>query len=305
MQLTNNSLTNSFHLLISTVRDFEAIGRPCLGATLKPRLYARGFDEKLFGFRKFGDFLRAAAAAGNVRLSPTPGGDISISLPSAPVTQLVAPATAAPLPLSPPTSASEPNPMGPVKVRQDLWNAFNSFSDRWLYDRVQDRAFKEMTDGAASPGTISIPPGGERIKEWMQAFTSLQELGIKARLSHVIESGVDLYQFSNAIRVNGLQRAWSQFHTQNVVAAIQAWAATNNVRPQSIVTPFQRTLSFSRLPESTNGSTTPLDASAEVVPQVQPHSAELNSKLESLIDALINELISLRGLLQVVGSKRP
>ena len=76
---TNDALTTAFQLLVTTVRDFYTNGRPCLGATLKPALYGRGnFNEQLLGFRKFGDFLRTAAAAGHVQLSPTPGGDIRV-----------------------------------------------------------------------------------------------------------------------------------------------------------------------------------------------------------------------------------
>ena len=239
MQSTNDALTNSFHLLTSIVREFEAIARPCLGATLKPKLYARGFDDRQFGFRKFGDFLRSAAAAGHVRLTTTPGGDISISLPSSTPTNLGPPQTIS-SPLSPPPIAYATatfNPMGPVKVRQDLWNAFNSFSDKWLYDVVQDRAFKDIV-GMGISGTIPVPPGRERITEWMEAYSSMQGPDAKARLSYVVETAGDLYQFGNVIRVFGLQRSWNQFHTQKVVAAIQDWAATNNIQPKSVVTPF-------------------------------------------------------------------
>ena len=305
MQPTNDALTNSFQLLTSIVREFEATARPCLGATLKPRLDARGFDDKRFGFRKFGDFLRSAAAAGHVRLSATPGGDISISLPSSAPTNLVPRQTvSSTLPQSPFASAAAAvNPMSPVKIRQDLWNAFNSFSDKWLYDLAQDRAFKD-TVGVGIPGTIAIPPGGERIKEWMEAYSNMQGPDAKARLSSVVETAGDLYQFGNAIRVFGLQRSWSQFHTQKVAAAIQAWAATNNIQPKSVVMPFHAPPRLPSVPETTSANPAPSDPPAEVARQLQTPSTELNSKLESLIDALINELISLRGLLQVAGSKR-
>src|ERR1700690_2020579 len=96
VQPTNNNLKPAFELLTNTVNDFYLRGRPCLGATLKPKLYEHGFDEKLFDFKKFGDFLRAAENAGYVRLTKTSGGDIAIA-----VTGTASPTPAAAQPLLP------------------------------------------------------------------------------------------------------------------------------------------------------------------------------------------------------------
>jgi hypothetical protein len=135
------SLRPAFELLANTVSDFYLRGRPCLGATLKPKLYERGFNEKAFDFNKFGEFIHAAESAGYVKLSKTSGGDIAISPTSSPATpvQAIQPA----LPFMPDPTTVSPSVLSsniPLRVRRDLWNAFNSHSDKWVYDPDQDRA---------------------------------------------------------------------------------------------------------------------------------------------------------------------
>ena len=116
---------------------FLSNARPCLGATLKPKLCNRGFDEKSIGFRKFGDFLRAAEASGYVKLSKTIGGDIAIvpattaGVPPSPPAVLAPSLSKTPTPLVPPTLIAT---NVPLRVRQDLWNAFNSIAGTWVYD---------------------------------------------------------------------------------------------------------------------------------------------------------------------------
>jgi hypothetical protein len=311
VQSTNDVFTPAFQLLAKTVNDFHLRGRPCLGATLKPRLYGYSFNEKSIGFRKFGDFLRAAEAAGYVRLGKTAGGDIAISPAS------VASAQATP-PLFPPAAVVPPafgnrvlgsSPVShtiPTRIRQDLWNAFNSLSDRWVYDPDRDVAFKDNKtawEGPALPGTntVPVPAGSERVAEWMRSFADLQEPEMKAWFTGAIDRGVEIYQFNTLTRSQGLQRAWSRFHIQKVLAAIESWATANNLHPKNLSSP------------SFNPTVIPVPAEVRVpvsspaVTEVTPAprvSAPLNSRLESLIDALINELISLRGLLQVVGPKQ-
>jgi hypothetical protein len=313
MRTTNDVFTNAFQLLASTVREFHINGRACLGATLKPRLYQQHFDERLLGFRKFGDFLRAAEAAGYVRLSATPGGDIAIS----PGSGLRNPEILAPFPGdTAPTIATAITPSitsssaAPIRVRQDLWNAFNSFSDKWFYDASTDTAFRDSHgtggwDGQptlARPNTIPIPSGRERVAEWMRSFATMQDLEAKAQLSNALDRNAGLYEFNNLTRSQGLLRLWSRFHIQNVLAAIEAWAASNKVHPRNVASPLHLPVlpvpSEIRTPEPS-----PKGPTSEVTPPPGPPSP-LNARLESLIDNLINDLISLRGLLRVVGPKR-
>ncbi|MGB6945812.1 MAG: hypothetical protein WBE37_25665 [Bryobacteraceae bacterium] len=311
MQTTSDVFTNAFQVLASVVRDFHINGRQCLGATLKPRLYQQGLNEKLLGFNRFGDFLRAAEVAGYVRLCPTPGGDIGVSPGSSPRASEVPPAGAADIL---PTAAAVVQPTtrasgAPIRVRQDLWNAFNSLSDRWVYDPANDRAFKESLgtgqwDGQqllSRANAVPIPPGRERITEWMRSFTDMQDPDIRAQLSNAIERGAGLYEFNNLARSKGLLRLWSRFHIQNVLAAIEAWAASNRIQPNNVAAPLHPPTAIMPLgvkaPEA-------VQKQPEFVPSAPPESA-LNARLETLIDSLINDLVSLRGLLQVVGPKRP
>ena len=235
MQPPYAALDNAFQLLTATVREFEATSRPCLGATLRPKLFSRGFNDKLFGFNKFGDFLRAAQTAGHVDLRTTPGGDIQITRRISGNPRNVAPSDA----LSEPVPNEAAGQIGPLHVRQDLWNAFNSLSGSWLYDPTLDRAFRNDV-GAAQPGIISIPAGAPRVRESMRAFAALQDREVQARLLSVVEAEGGLFQFNNIARLNGLQRNWSRFHIDRIVAAIRSWASTNNVHPQDIVTPYHK-----------------------------------------------------------------
>jgi len=314
MQSTNDVFTNAFQLLATTVREFHINGRPCLGATLKPRLYQQHFDEKLLGFRKFGEFLRAAEAAGYVKLNLTPGGDISISPGSGfrdpdipPFAAGIAPSLA--MAGASPISASS---AAPIRVRQDLWNAFNSLSDKWVYDPASDTAFKDFHStgtlegqvAPSRPNTIPIPPGRERVTEWMRSFANMQDPEARAQLSDALDRDAGLYDFNNLTKSKGLLRLWSRFHIQNVLAAIEAWAALNKLHPKNVASPLHQA-SIAALPPEIKSPQPPPQAP---VPEVAPPPAQaspLNARLESLIDNLINDLISLRGLLQVVGPKQP
>jgi hypothetical protein len=187
VQPTNDVLTPAFELLSSTVNDFFLRARPCLGAALKPRLYDRGFSERAFHFNKFGDFLRAAERAGYVKLSKTSGGDIAVlpaSISAAPAPTLQPTVLVPVAPESTIGSSSLVASNVPLRVRPDLWNAFNSHSDNWVYDPDQDRAFRADAEAWGMPARtlIPVPSGRDRIAEWMRAFTNQQEPTVKAVL---------------------------------------------------------------------------------------------------------------------------
>lgn len=311
---TNDAFANAFQLLASTVRDFYSNRRPCLGATLKPALYNRGsFTEQLLGFRKFGDFLRAAEAAGYVQLSPTPSGDIRVLPAGMRVPELPSqPTSGSAYPLAP----SGPSSLGsasttPVRVRQDLWNAFNSFSVKWVYDPTADMAYKDPDAGGAwgtqalppRPNLVQIPTGRDRVLEWMRSFANLQDPETKAQLSTALDGDAALYQFNNLVRSKGLQRSWGPFHIQRVLTAIEAWATSNGVHPKNVTSPLYWPVRPA--PPQLSAPVALMASVPEPARAVrQPVSPPLTGRLESLIDDLIDELIRLRGLLQVVGPKR-
>src|SRR5438552_9748939 len=172
---TNDAVQSAFQLLSTTVHDFHRQNRPCLGAKLKPELYRRSyynFNEQQLGFPRFGDFLKAAAAYGYVELRQTPGGDLEVMPPGkgfSPISptvgykQIQVPSAAEPLraPLTPPYSE------GTVRLRQDLWNAFNSFAGDWVYNSATDVAFRlragNNVSGTQPSGLIPIPAGRTRV----------------------------------------------------------------------------------------------------------------------------------------------
>ena len=305
MQPTNDVFAPAFQLLASTVNDFHLRARPCLGATLKPKLYSRGFDEKSIGFRKFGDFLRAAEAAGYVKLGKTSGGDIEIlptSATSGPVQAVPPPVLA---PFAPDTTivpASLVSSNVPLRVRQDLWMAFNSFSGKWVYDPERDLAMKEGIGNRSAPQRtlIAIPAGRDRVKEWMRAFANTLDPDTRTDLLGALDRGAEMYQFNSLTYSKGLQRAWRRFHILRVVTAIRAWAAAQSLHPKDVVTPFHTPTD-----DRTAPATIPPPMELPLAASPSPASSQLNARLESLIDTIITELISLRGLLAVVGPKQP
>ena len=149
---------------------------------------------------------------------------------------------------------------------------------------------------------VPVPAGRERIGEWMSAFANAQDPESKALLTSALERGAEIYQFNSMVRSKGLQRFWRRFHIQQVLAAIEQWAAANALRPRNVVTPF---LTSPTPPPVQWTALEPLPLVAAPTPQPSsPPAAPLSNKLESLIDNLINDLISLRGLLAVVGPRQ-
>jgi hypothetical protein len=319
VQVTNDSLLEAFTLLETCVRHLCSYGRLCLGARLKPELYRRSnynFSEQRLGFAKFGDFLRAAERQGTVRLVYTPGGDWAVSpgtgLPPQPTYGSGA-TTQGPSPLTAqvrPASAS--STFGPaLRVRDDLWNAFNSFSAQWFYDRNTDAARQVPKGSEAQIGfeLIPIPSGRDRVVDWMRSFAATQDDTVKAQLLGVLSSDSPIYRFKGAINIDpNLTRAWRRYHIQQVLAAIEAWAASNNVHPKNVTMPFLRARSAYW---AAYGSAAPAAAPVQVpTPESIPSSqqppagtltpATLTPRLASLIDELIDNLLRLRGTLQVM-----
>jgi hypothetical protein len=334
MLTTNDALPNPFNLLASMVRDFCSSGRRALGATLKPELYRRyGLTEHQLGFMKFGDFLRAAERAGFVQVIPTPGGDLEVWPSNAqpqPAQQRIfdaSPQLAPPTPVAP-VWAARPRDDAPVRVRIDLWNAFTSFSARWVYDPARDLAFRTQV-GQQEPvgGTqlIQVPGGRERTIEWMRSFAEMQDPPIKSRLLGTLDGGeTSPYQFNSGVRGDfKLLRSWHRYHVRQVVAAIETWAASNNVRPKDVTSPYIRRarVYWPLAPVATESpipGSVPATAAAGPLPTapaipVLPSApaptaagltaATLTPRLATLIDQLIDELLRLRGTLQVIDPK--
>jgi hypothetical protein len=314
---TNDALQTPFYLLASTVRELCAGGRRALGATLKPELFRRyRITEQQLGFEKFGDFLRAAQLAGFVQLRFTPGGDLEV-WPSASSVSPVStqagfqtaftPRVPAAAPVSQPTTWPATQPATPVRVRQDLWNAFTSFYATWVYDVPRDLAYKApgpIAAGTRGSNLLTIPPARDRTVEWMRAFAQIQDPDSRSRLEEALQGDSAPYNFNPAVRANPrIHRAWRRYHIQQVVAAIEAWAASNNIHPNEITTPFQRPAraywSTQRIPGvPAPAPLAPVESPPTSAAQVNL-SPRLTPRLAALIDEMIDELLRLRGALRI------
>jgi hypothetical protein len=312
---TNDDVSNSIQLLAAIVREFHSVGRPCLGATLKPELFRRtqgSFNEQRLGFLRFGDFLRSAAAAGLVQLRPTPGGDIAVWPMGvvAPVAPQPTFAQSSPLRFeqtqtvsAPPVWVAPQSVAAPTRVRQDLWNAFNSYSASWVYDPTADLAYREADGRERAAGEsplVKIPPGRERVTEWMRSFAKMQDVPTQEKLTASFEGPSGPYGFHGLVRRDlRLQRMWHRFHVQQVLASIDAWASANSLHPKNLT----GTGYWAPTPVSPAAAQVP-QVPERVPPQVttaaQPSQLILSTQLESLIDELIDGLVKLRGFLQIV-----
>jgi hypothetical protein len=172
-------------------------------------------------------------------------------------------------------------------------------------------AYKDF-DAAGSSGAqtsplranlVRIPTGRDRALEWMRSFANTQDPDAKAQLSTALDGDGALYRFGNLVRSRGLQRLWGRFHVQRVLAAIEDWAATNNVHPKNVTAPlFWPARPTEPLIEAPASPVAPSPPVTQTMPSIT--STALTGRLESLIDDLVEELIKLRGFLQVVGPRQ-
>jgi len=334
MLATNDVFSNPFTLLAAVVRDYCSSGRRALGATLKPEMYRRfRLTEQQLGYLKFGDFLRAAERAGFVQVVTTLGGDLEVfpSNSAVPPTQQRIFPDASPQPILPSASGWHQSTRddGSVRVRIDLWNAFTSFSSRWVYDPIHDHAIRVLV-GQSDPvlpnggEPIPISNGRDRTLGWMRAFAEMQDHESKSRLLAALDGGETApYQFNSFVRSDmRLLRAWRKYHVRQVVAAIETWAASNNLKPRDVTTPYVR-----RPRPYWSGPVEPVSRLVAAVPQPAVESSAamapcipavtpsipavaaaapvglLTPRLTQLVDELIDELLRLRGALRVIDRK--
>ena len=353
MQVTN--VSQAFQLLCEVVRDSYSSGRICLGAPLKLELQRRthrAFNEQILGFQRFGDFLRAAQGQGLIQLLRTPGGDLEVRLAndsrsslngpvllSVPASVAPAPTQIAPTPQPNTTAIPEafrPQPVDSyppgsnspqVRVRQDLWDAFNSYFGNWAYDRRTDAAHKAPPNlfgpAANNPDLVEIPAGRERTLGWMRSFAAMQDDETKSRLLALLDGDSAVHIFMKTVAIDWkLRRAWRRYHIQQVLAAIDAWATANNLHPQRVVAPYigrARTEGwFGRAPIQSYVPRMPQNQVVPLAPTIPPSPAAaapapaallsiqggLSSRLETLVDQLIDELLRLRGALGVISAKQ-
>lgn len=322
---------NIFQSLEALVREWSSRGLRCLGAKLKPEMYRRyGFVERQHGFVRFGDFLREAQKMGCIVLTQTAGGDLEAFLRTD-ATGVPQYATAHDLAQAAPSSLSASAPShSPLRIRQDLWNAFTSYAPGWVYDRQKDIAFRShqapVQETPAPNGVlIPVPSGRNQSMNWAQEFVDSQTSATKARLQEVLKGESGMFGFRRAVTADPiLHRAWRRHHVLSVIAAIQKWASIYGVEPRGITETLgspkrePAPVLAVRVPSSTVRTIaaphvlpdpTDFRSASPAVPGQQSSQptgleSQLATRLPELIDQLIDELLRFRGALQIAGLKR-
>jgi hypothetical protein len=318
MLFTAEVLKGAYDALVSVVRDFELRGQPCYGALLKPQFLRRtGFTgrDSNVGFPRFGEFLRSAEAAGFIRITTRPKQDLQVSLPgSEPSSDLWKNQASLALQFSPgppqSTAVAEAILIAPVRVRPDLWRAFNATSEDWYYDVDKDLAQRHLhasAFGSKNDRLIPIPFARQRILEWMKDFSEVQEPEAKASLLRILEAETSpSYRFENFVRHTPLLRSWRRYHVQQIVAAIEAWASANGVRPRDVVTPLQKSYETTRPllhPPFRNETLAAPSLPAQAAERTEANQV-LTGRLAILIDQMIDELAKLRGFIELTNQRR-
>lgn len=301
-------LTEAFRTIASIVRDFQVHGRVCRGATLKPEYLRRVplLTEQALGFHKFGDLLRAASRAGFISVTARTGVDLEVTLPAASNEQ--APALASP------TAHSVLEEIGvvgdsvavtrPIRVRPDLWRAFNSNSATYSYSRERDFASPASDVEAGDPSVVPVPSLHAKTKVWMREFVSAHQVELGPDLARVLSSARNRYEYATTLRASpALSKEWRADYLKHVLDEIQAWAVANNLTIPNLIGSFRGTATGSG--DSAGAVTAPIWPTSGYVNELRTTLAEeLDRRCAELLDKLIGELLQLRGLLSVAHAKR-
>ena len=210
---------------------------PEVGARLKQRLNAlligQGlghFDERVFGFRKFGDFLQKTQAE-ILRVDRSDQStDIVVSLVGTPT--------------SPVQTSRSVVETDQAAIRSDVWQAFTNHNiQRKRFLNKETFALKHFIENDQSPASHEVAenrekfieiqpvPGGEQLG-WMREYLSTVPLQAadKAPLEAMTEQ---LYTsslnaaFTRALGEKG--EGWRHFRTHRVTEAIERWASQHEV----------------------------------------------------------------------------
>lgn len=213
---------------------------PELGARLKQQLNAelvrRGlspFNEKVYGHKKFADFVRSTLSDSVSIERPEGAGDIQISLRHIAVSQL-------PLGGGVEPSGAIQSPI----IRSDVWQAFtNPDPKRKRYFQKRTRAIRHFVTGEPSVTQEEIERNSEQFVEiefisgqiqlnWMHSFLDSLRLPLEQRssLDALIEkdySSTLNSTFTRALGCNG--DSWRRYRTNNVVGVVGDWCQRHGV----------------------------------------------------------------------------
>jgi len=229
----------AFESLVSAAAQLAIDGRSIRSAAVKQALRRADpdFDEGKFGYRSFREFLRAAEAAGHVRLEEAPTGpDVDV---------VVKASTAGPRPDRP-----------QQRVRADLWRAFTDWTLGLLrfWHPEAGRAYAvttaptagEPTENASARLAFMAQPSDfvpidhiprETVYRWMSDFAASAPDGASETLTAALQSPTPFRTFTEQARDLGLTGSWHAEHSRLVAEHIRTWAKARDVD----VEPFEET----------------------------------------------------------------
>lgn len=209
---------------------------PEVGARLKQRLNAllvgQGlgpFDERAFGFRKFGDFLQKTQTE-ILKVDRTESTDIIVSLVGA---------SASPVQIMRPAVETDQ-----AAIRSDVWQAFTNhniqrkrflnketFAVKHFIENDQSSASHEVAENRDKFIEIQPIPGNEQL-DWMREYLSTVPLQaadktpLEAMTEQPYTSSLNS-AFTRALGEKG--EGWRHFRTHRVTEAIERWASLHGV----------------------------------------------------------------------------
>lgn len=209
---------------------------PEVGARLKQRLNAlligQGlgpFDERAFGFRKFGDFLQKTQAE-ILKVDRTDSTDIVVSLLGA---------TPSPAQILCPVVETDQAP-----IRSDVWQAFtNNNIRRKRFLNKETLVLKHFIENDQSSASHEVAVNGDKFIEiepvsgkeqldWMREYLSTVPLHAadKSPLEAMTEQSYTSSLNSAFTRALGEKgEGWRHFRTHRVTEAIERWASLHGV----------------------------------------------------------------------------
>jgi hypothetical protein len=221
-------LNDIFDALQLAAETAAANGGTLYGAQAKKqltRLFPE-FTERLFGYKKFIELLRAGSDAGRFRLESVDGHPrITIASPEGP------------------KSGADQG-----RLRADLWSTLITWDTGMRYwDRRRRRAIFLPTDDdgiplweSATSDFVEIDPiSMQEHLEWMGSFAASQSEPGRERLRAALKDP-KAGAFKNALEDLGLSVAWRALLQRRVMEHSAGWAARNKIPPTSILEKHDR-----------------------------------------------------------------